>query len=69
MTIRTDSDAPDIYILPMRRRQKKQSAAAADFPRRVPMTISFASHAIWIAAAIPSSWSSSSAASTARGAA
>jgi hypothetical protein len=69
INIRIDPNAPEVYILPLRRRQKKRSAAHAGFPLGVPTTTSFVGLAIWIVAVIRSSWSLNFAASIAHGAA
>ena len=58
LTVRVDPDAPEVYVLPLRRRQKKRSAAPVGFLLGVLMTTLFAGRVTWIVAVIRSSWSS-----------
>ena len=68
MTVRVDDDAPDVFVLPLHRRQKKRSAAPVFIPPEGLTTTSFASRAISIAAGMPSISNSNFAASIVPGA-
>jgi hypothetical protein len=65
---RVEDDSPDTFILPLRRRQKKTSAAGAA-SHAAPTITPIAKAEISIAPAGWSFWSLSSGGSTARGAA
>lgn len=69
MTISINAETPEVYVLPLRRRQKKRSVAHAGFPLEALMTMLSASREIWIAVVIPYFLSLLSVASIVRGAA
>jgi len=66
LTVRIEANAPEVYVVSLRRRQKKRFAVNAAFPLGAFTTILSASRAIWIAAVIQFSLSSISAGSIAQ---
>ena len=68
MTVRVEGDAPEVYVLPLRRRQKKRAVASVVVSLGALTTTSSAALAIWIAAATRSILSLNFVASIVRGA-